>query len=65
MKENMVKSASVLTMTHITIKTYVAFRGGQATRNFANLQILGFTPLSQIRKFLRYDSPQIANPQIL
>ncbi len=46
MKENMVKSASVLTMTQITIKTYVAFRGGQAKKSFFKVRKL------LIRKFL-------------
>jgi hypothetical protein len=34
-------------------------KGGQATV-FLNPQILGLNPQSQIRKFLRYASPQIS-----
>ena len=32
--------------------------------HIANPEILGLNPQSQIRKFLRYASPQITNPQI-
>jgi hypothetical protein len=39
------------------------FRGGQSAQ-IANLQILGFIPLLQIRKFLRCVNLQISNPQI-
>jgi hypothetical protein len=39
-------------------------RGGQTKSQIANPQILGLTPLSQIRKFLMHAIPQITNPQI-
>jgi hypothetical protein len=34
------------------------------SHQIANPEILGLNPQSKIRKFLRYASPQITNPQI-
>jgi hypothetical protein len=46
------------------MEVYVTSRGGQAEIKVRKSQILALISLSQIRKFLRYASPQIANPQI-
>jgi hypothetical protein len=52
----------------IPVQCFLLVIGGQANfcwkSQIANPQILVLIPLSQIRNFLRYASPQIANPQI-